>query len=76
MREVDSGYDASMPSLSLQLSRKGSKEIVVKIDAARLERLASTLGLYHPDFLRSLERAEADVAAGRVKRLRTMKDLA
>jgi hypothetical protein len=49
--------------------------MVVEIDAQRLEKLADALGMYNPDFVASLDRAEADVKAGRVKKIKTFKDL-
>ena len=48
--------------------------IRVEIDRDRFERLAALLGLYQPDFLKSLDRAEADIRAGRVKNLRSLTD--
>ncbi|HEY4483141.1 MAG: hypothetical protein A3I39_02635 [Candidatus Yanofskybacteria bacterium RIFCSPLOWO2_02_FULL_47_9b] len=53
--------------------RKG--KFVVEMDANRLEKLASMFGMYNPDFLDSLERAERDVKAGRVYKLRSLRDL-
>lgn len=48
---------------------------VVEIDADKLERLAAALGMYNPDFLNSLDRAEADIRAGRTRSLRSLKSL-
>ena len=47
----------------------------MEMDANRLEKLASMFGMYNPDFLDSLERAERDVKAGRVYKLRSLRDL-
>lgn len=68
-----------MASLPTTVHIKGSgktKRVFVEVPAKRLEELADVLGMYNPAFLESLERAEADVKAGRVKRLRSIKDLA
>lgn len=54
---------------------KSNKTFTVKIDWHGFERLADSLGLFNHNFLGSLEKAEADVETGRVKRLRTLGDL-
>lgn len=48
------------------------KKILVEIDANRFERLASSLGFFNPDFLKSLDRAEKDFKAGRIRRISTL----
>lgn len=65
----------NMLTLNIYPSPKNHGKFLVEIDADRLERLASVLGLYNPDFLESLARAEADEKAGRVKKLKSLKDL-
>ncbi len=52
-----------------------AKKIRVEIDADKLERLAASLGFFNPDFVESLERAEKDYKAGRVRRVRSLKGL-
>jgi len=52
-----------------------SKTYRVEVDAARMERLAAAFGLFHPDFLKSVDQAERDVLAGRVKKIRSFDDL-
>lgn len=47
----------------------------VKMNRRSMERLADSLGLYNDDFLTSITRAEADIKAGRVKKLRGLRDL-
>lgn len=66
-----------MMNLALGIVKKSRhpRKIFVEVDAYRLERLADALGFYNPDFLHSLGRAEQDIRFGRVKRLRTAKDL-
>lgn len=51
------------------------KKIRIEIDAAQFERLAANLGLFSREFLQSLDRAEREVTQGRVKKLRSLKDL-
>jgi hypothetical protein len=45
------------------------------MDAARFEKLAADFGFFSKDFLRSLERAEKDVKAGRVRRIKSLREL-
>ena len=47
---------------------------IVEFDAIRLEQLAAACGWFHPDFLESVDRAEADIRAGRVKELKSFRD--
>ena len=48
---------------------------MVEMDAERFEKLASSLGLFNPDFLRSLEQAEKDWKAGRSRKIKSLKEL-
>ena len=52
-----------------------SPRVIVEIDAEKLERLAATLGLFNEEFLKSLSRSERDIAFGRTKRLRSLRQL-
>jgi len=52
-----------------------SRRIIVEIDADKLERLAASLGLLSPDFLDSISRSEEEIAAGKVKPLRSLHEL-
>ena len=61
-------------SVLIRPESKGRK-FVVEMDRDRLERLASDFGLFSPDFLKSLERAEQEIARGKTKRLRTLRIL-
>lgn len=47
----------------------------VEMDADRFERMAGDLGLFNQDFLRSLDRAERDYRAGRVREIPSLKEL-
>jgi hypothetical protein len=51
------------------------KRMVVEIDAGRLERLAASLGLLRPSFLNSISRSEEEIALGKTKRLRNLRQL-
>ena len=47
----------------------------VEFDADRFEQIAAALGMFSDDFLASMDRAEKDVKAGRVHKLKSLKDL-
>ena len=51
------------------------RKVIVELDADRLERLASHLGFYNSDFLQSLDRAEQDYKAGRVREVASLREL-
>lgn len=66
-----------MVSLNITIKQKNnrSRKTVVEFDADQFERMAAVFGLFNPDFLKSLEESEKDYREGRVKRLRSLKDL-
>ena len=65
-----------MSHISIKINRKSKgKKLLVEIDANKLERLASNLGLYNPDFIRSLDKAERDFRVGRVRTLTSLRKL-
>jgi len=64
----------TMATITVERKPK-SKRIIVEIDAARLERLAASLGLFSPGFLGSVYRSEEEIALGRTKRLRNLREL-
>lgn len=66
-----------MASLAVTIKQKtlNPKRILVELDADRFERLAANLGFFNTDFIRSLEKAEDDFGKGRVKKIKSLKDL-
>ncbi|HWQ99222.1 MAG TPA: hypothetical protein VN397_00025 [Candidatus Methylomirabilis sp.] len=62
-------------TVDVRPSARKKRKWVVEINADKLERLAAALGMYNPDFLNSLERAESDVRAGKIRSLRSLKSL-
>lgn len=48
---------------------------MVEFDVDQLERLAAVLGMFNPDFLKSIARAEKDIKAGRVREVKSLKEL-
>lgn len=61
-------------AIKISPSSKG-KKLLVEIDANKLERLASNLGLYNPDFIKSIELAERDFLAGRSRTLISLRKM-
>lgn len=59
-----------------QKTTKTTKRVVVEMDADRLEKMAAAFEMFNPDFLNSVERAEADYRAGRVRRISSLRTLA
>ena len=51
------------------------KKIIVELDANKLERLASHLGFFSTDFLKSVDRAERDYRTGRVREVASLGEL-
>ena len=51
------------------------KRVIVELDANKLERLASNLGFFWKDFLKSVDRAERDYRAGRVREVGSLNEL-
>jgi len=51
------------------------KKILIEMDAEKFEKLAADLGLFNPEFLKSLDRAEKDYKAGRIKKIKSLKEL-
>jgi len=63
-----------MATITIERKPK-SKRIIVEIDADKLERLAASLGLFSSSFLDSMSRSEEEIALGKTKRLRKLRDL-
>ena len=62
-------------TLTLKPKRNTAKKIIVEMDADRLERLAANFGMFNPDFLASVKRAERDYEAGRVRKIHSLREL-
>lgn len=70
-------YSVSM-NLTLTVKPKtsrGRKKFIVEMDADKLERMAAAFGLFNPEFLESVERAEEDYRHGRVRTIRSLREL-
>lgn len=64
-----------MASLAVKLRQNETKTLHLEIDRPRFERLAGIFGFFGQGFLRSIDRAEDDILAGRVSKLGSLKDL-
>jgi len=63
-----------MKSLAITM-KPGRRKIRIEVDADKFERLAADFGLFNPDFLKSLDRAEKDARTGRITKVTSLRDL-
>jgi hypothetical protein len=63
-----------MASLELTIKKRNHR-VLIEMDADRFEKLAADFGFFSKDFLKSLEQAEKDLKAGRVKKIQSLKEL-
>lgn len=71
-------YTLFMSTLALTIKRKQhsrQRKVIVEVNAERLERLAANFGLFNPSFLASVAQAERDYQAGRVRKIRSLREL-
>lgn len=62
-------------NITIQSIPKHPKKILVEMDADKFEKLAAGLGLFSPDFIDSLARAENDYKNKKYRKVGTLKDL-
>lgn len=62
-------------NITIKKSKKYSRGAIIEFDADQFERMAAVFGFFNPEFLKSIDRAEKDIKAGRVTRLKSLKDL-
>jgi hypothetical protein len=62
-------------TLTIKSAVARSRKIRIEVDADRFERLAADFGLFNSDFLKSLDQAENDIRAGRIKKIAALRDL-
>lgn len=65
----------SEATISIKQKRGGTNKFNVEIDADKFEKLAASLGFFGKDFLKSLDRAEADYKAGRISKAKSLREL-
>jgi hypothetical protein len=66
-----------MSSLTLTIKKDNGRKqrILVEIDAGQFERLAAQFGFFGDDFLKSIDRAEKDIKAGRIRKVKSLREL-
>lgn len=62
-------------NITIKDGKNRKHRAMVELDADKFEKLAAIFGLFNPDFLKSLAKAEKDIKAGRITKLRSLKDL-
>lgn len=62
-------------SVTIKSSKKAGRKFVIEMDAERFEKLAASLGLFNPEFIKSLEQSERDWQAGRSRKVKSLKEL-
>ena len=65
-----------MVSLNITIKQdKKSQKKMVEFDIGQFERLATELGMFDPDFIKRLNKAEKDIKAGRIRKIKSLRDL-
>ena len=62
-------------SITVQPKSKNNRKMFIEMDANKFEKLAASLGLFSNDFIKSLDRAEADYQAGRINKAKSLSEL-
>ncbi|MBI1866381.1 MAG: hypothetical protein HYS02_01280, partial [Candidatus Staskawiczbacteria bacterium] len=57
-------------NITIEDGKNRKHKAMVELDADKFEKLAGVFGLFNTDFLKSLARAEKDIKAGRITKLR------
>ncbi|MFM2424144.1 MAG: hypothetical protein RLZZ70_535 [Candidatus Parcubacteria bacterium] len=65
----------TLPVTVTKNKRANKTTFTVEFDADRFERIAAALGMFSDEFLASIDRAEADIKAGRVHRVKSLREL-
>jgi len=67
-----------MAALVVKIKPKSSskpRKLQIVLDADKFERLAANFGMFNPDFLKSLDKTEADYRAGKTRKISSLKQL-
>jgi len=62
-------------NITIKEDKNRSRRAIIELDADKFEKLAGVFGLFNPEFLKSLDRAEKDYKAGRIFKIKSLKDL-
>jgi hypothetical protein len=62
--------------MSMRISNKEkSKTVSISFDADRFERIAANFGMFSDDFIKSIDRSEMDIRAGRLTKIDSLREL-
>ena len=61
--------------INIKPPRDLRQKVLIEMDTRKFERLAANLGLFSSEFLRSLNRAEKDCRAGKIRKIKSLKEL-
>ena len=66
-----------MNLLSLKIKPKlnHSKNVLIELNVDKFERLAANFGFFSQEFLESLENAEKDYKKGKMRKIKSLKEL-
>jgi len=66
-----------MASLTITIKPRLNRprKILIEMDADKFERLAANLGFFSSEFLESMTKSERDYKAGRIKKIKSLKEL-
>jgi hypothetical protein len=66
-----------MVSLNITINQNKNRlrRATIELDADKFEKLAGIFGLFNQEFIKSLSRAEKDYRAGRVFKIKSLKEL-
>ena len=72
------GTVITMNTLPITITKKekaNKTTFMVEFDADRFEQVAAALGMFSDEFVASIDRAEADIKAGRVHKVSSLREL-
>jgi PHD/YefM family antitoxin component YafN of YafNO toxin-antitoxin module len=61
--------------LPVTITKKNKKTYTIEFDADRWERIAAALDLFSDEFLEDIEAAEKDLKEGRIREIKSFRDL-
>jgi hypothetical protein len=56
-------------------TNRGATSVTVELNPSRFERLAADLGLFNPEFLSSLKKAEQDIITKKTRKITSLNQL-
>ena len=65
-----------MVSLNLTIKKgRNRTHKMVEFDVREFEKLAALFGMFNPEFIKRLNKAEKDIKAGRIRKINSLADL-